>query len=203
MAEKIHLAVFISGGGSNLQSIIDCCHEGEIPAEVSLVVSNKEDAYGLVRAKQAGIDRLVFYRNKFPDSDSAGKYLLSKLQDYNIDMIALAGYLRKLPPTVVRNYRELIVNIHPALLPKYGGKGMYGLNVHRAVIEAKEKESGVSIHYVDEIYDHGEVIAQDKVPVLPEDTPEELAARVLKLEHSFYPKVLKELSEKMLKERKL
>ncbi len=201
MAEKIRLAVFISGSGTNLQSIIDNCASGYIPAEVVLVVSNKEDAYGLVRAEKAGIDHHIFIRNNFPDSDSAGQHLLDILNEHKVDMIALAGYLRKLPPVTIRAYRNRIVNIHPALLPKFGGKGMYGIRVHEAVIEAGEKESGASVHMVDEIYDHGEVVAQSRVPVKAGDTPEDLAARVLTVEHELYSRALKELAEKLLKEK--
>lgn len=201
MADKVNLAVFVSGGGSNLQSIIDNCANGNIPGEVVLVVSRSEKAYGLVRAEKAGIESVVFRRKKFPDGQSAGRFLVDLLDSHQVDIIALAGYLKMLPPAVVKKFRNRIYNIHPALLPKYGGKGMFGLNVHRAVIEAGDSESGVTIHRVDEIYDHGDIVAQEKVVVLPEDTPEDLAARVLKVEHLFYPKVLKDISEKMLKER--
>ena len=201
MTEKIRIAVFLSGSGSNMQSIIDKCAEGYIPGEVVLVISNKEDAYGLVRAEKAGIDRYVFIRNNFPDSDSAGRHLLEILRDYQVDLIALAGYLRKLPPVAIRAYRHRIVNIHPALLPKYGGKGMYGIRVHEAVLEAGETESGASIHYADEVYDHGEVIEQEKVPVYPEDTPDMLAARVLEVEHQLYPRVIRKLAEKIIGEK--
>lgn len=203
MAEKVRLAVFISGSGTNLQSIIDNCANGFIPAEVALVVSNKTDAYGLVRADKAGIDGVVFSRKSFPDGAAADAFLLELLHKYRIDLIALAGYLKMIPPAVIQAYRHRIVNIHPALLPKYGGKGMYGGRVHRAVLEAGDTESGASIHYVDEIYDHGKVIAQEKVPVRPGDTPEDLAARVLRVEHRLYSRVLKELSEKIMEERKL
>ncbi len=202
MADKLRLAVFASGSGSNLQSIIDSCRSGSIPGEVVLVISNKKDAYGLVRAEKAGIDRHLFLRKSFSDSDTAGHHLLGILNEHGVDMIALAGYLRKLPPVVIKAYRHRIVNIHPALLPKFGGKGMYGMRVHRAVIEAGEKESGATIHYTDEIYDHGQIIEQEKIPVYPDDTPETLAARVLEVEHQLYPRVIKSLAEKILKERK-
>lgn len=200
MADKLRLAVFLSGGGSNLQSIIDKCSEGYIPADVALVVSNSQKAFGLERALMAGIEGVVYRRKKFPNGETAYNWLLDLLIDRKIDIIALAGYLKLLPPPVVSAFKNRIFNIHPALLPKFGGTGMYGMKVHRAVIEARETESGVTIHKVDEIYDHGEIVAQEKVPVFPEDTPDELAARVLKLEHSLYPKVLKTVSEKLLKE---
>ena len=202
MGDKIRLAVFISGGGTNLQSIIDNCTAGLIPAEVVLVVSSKDDAYGLVRAQNAGIDTAVYNRKSFPDGDAADRYIVDLLEKCRVDVIALAGYLKMIPPALIVKYRGWIVNIHPALLPKYGGKGMYGIRVHQAVIEAGDSESGVTIHVVDEIYDHGQVLAQEKVPVYPCDTPEDLAARVLKVEHTLYPRVLKELSEKLLREKK-
>ena len=202
MGDKIHLAVFISGGGTNLQSIIDNCTAGKIPAEVVLVVSSKDDAYGLVRAQNAGIDTAVYNRKSFPDGDAADRYIVELLEKYRIDVVALAGYLKMIPPALIARYRGRIVNIHPALLPKYGGKGMYGIRVHQAVIEAGDSESGVTIHVVDEVYDHGRVLAQEKVPVYPSDTPEDLAARVLKVEHTLYPRVLKELSEELLREKK-
>ena len=201
MVDKARMAVFISGSGTNLQSIIDSCASGAIPGEVALVVSSNDDAYGLVRAQQAGIDTVVYRRKDFPDGKAADEHLLTLLARHRVDFIALAGYLKMVAPAIIQKYRRRVVNIHPALLPKYGGKGMYGEHVHRAVIEAKERESGVTIHVVDEIYDHGDILAQEKVPVFPEDTPAELAARVLRVEHSLYPRVLKELCEKILKEK--
>lgn len=202
MGEKVRLAVFVSGSGSNLQSIMDACADERIPGEVALVVSNKKKAYGLVRAEEAGIETIVYRRKSFSDGRAADRFLVEALKERKIDLIALAGYLKMLPPSVIGRYRNRIINIHPALLPKFGGKGMYGINVHRAVIEAGESESGVTIHLVDEIYDHGRVLAQEKVPVLPDDNPEELAARVLNLEHSLYPRVIEKISREILKENK-
>jgi phosphoribosylglycinamide formyltransferase-1 len=200
MDEKVRLAVFISGGGSNLQSIMDNCSAGNIDAEVVLVLSNKKKAYGLVRASEAGIDTVVYKRKEFSSGNEADAYLLNLLDEYRIDIIALAGYLKMIAPAVIEKYRGRIVNIHPGPLPKYGGKGMFGSRVHRAVIIAGEKETAVTIHLVDEIYDHGQVIAEQKVPVFPEDLPDELGARVLKVEHELYPKVIKSLVEKYRKE---
>jgi len=201
MASKARIAVFVSGSGTNLQAIIDGCASGAIPGEVALVVSSKDDAYGLVRAQQAGIDTAVYRRKDFPDGKAADDHLLGLLERHQVDLIALAGYLKMVAPAILRRYRRRVVNIHPALLPKYGGKGMYGEHVHRAVIEARDKESGVTVHVVDEIYDHGDILAQEKVTVFPEDTPEELAARVLKVEHSLYPRALKQLCDNILKEK--
>lgn len=201
MDKQVRLAVFISGSGTNLQSIIDRCADGTIPAEVALVVSSDPEAYGLIRAEKAGIEKAVYRRKDFPDGRAADDYLLGLLDTHQIDIIALAGYLKMVAPAIISRYRGRVVNIHPGLLPKYGGKGMYGHFVHEAVVKAREKETGVTIHIVDEIYDHGTVLACEKVPVFPEDTPDELAARVLKVEHTLYPRVLKELTEKIAKEK--
>lgn len=201
MGDRIRIAVFVSGSGSNLQSIIDHCADGYIPGEVVLVVSSKDDAYGLVRAQKAGIPGIVHKRKSFTDGDTADRDLLDRLSEHKVDLIALAGYLKMVPPAIIDRFRDRIVNIHPALLPKYGGKGMYGIRVHTAVIEAGDRESGATIHIVDEIYDHGKILAQEKVPVLPGDTPEELAARVLKVEHTLYPRAIKEYAERILEEK--
>jgi phosphoribosylglycinamide formyltransferase-1 len=198
---EINLAVLISGSGSNLQSIIDHCASRFIPARVALVISSREDAYALVRAEKAGIPTAVYRRKDFPDGQAADQYLLDILAQHAIDLIALAGFLKMVPPAMIQAYRGRIVNIHPGLLPKYGGKGMYGHFVHEAVLAAKEKETGVTIHVVDEIYDHGRILAQKRVPVMPGDTPDSLAARVLEVEHALYPHVLKELCETIIKER--
>jgi len=187
------IAVFLSGGGSNLQSLIDATKSGILKAQVVYVVSSKRKAYGLERAAKEGIDSAVFKPKKYPSPEAAGEDLLNKLKKRGVDYIALAGYLSLLPPVVVQTYRNKIVNIHPALLPKYGGKGMYGHHVHEAVLAAGDKESGVSVHLVDEIYDHGRVLEQMRVPVLPDDSPDTLAARVLKQEHKLYPRVLQKL----------
>lgn len=146
-----------------------------------------------------GIPTVVFNRSEFEDGERFADFMLEKLGEFEIDLIALAGYLRKIPSRVVNRYRQRIVNVHPALLPKYGGKGMYGMNVHRLVIESGDAETGVTVHYVDDIYDNGKIIAQRKVPVNPGDTPEKLAARVLKVEHQFYPEVLQEIADNFKK----
>jgi phosphoribosylglycinamide formyltransferase 1 len=202
MKSELRIAVFISGSGSNLQSIIDNCASGNIPARVALVVSSRDDAYGLTRAKNAGIDTAIYRRKEFADSSAADDFLVTLLDKYDIDLISLAGYLKMVPAAVIRKFPGRIINIHPGLLPKYGGKGMYGHFVHEAVIRNKEKETGVTIHIVDEIYDHGQVLAVQKVPVFPEDMPDELASRVLKVEHALYPKILKDVVERLIKENK-
>jgi len=187
------IAVFVSGGGSNLQSLIDATRAGVLHAEIALVVSNLRKAYGLQRAKDAGIDRFVYKVKKYASPEEASAALQEQLREHGIEYIALAGYLKLLPAEVVATFRNKITNIHPALLPKFGGKGMYGHHVHEAVLAAGEKESGVTIHLVDEIYDNGQILDQVKVPVEAEDTPESLASRVLKQEHRLYPRVLQKL----------
>ncbi len=190
---KPRIAVFISGGGTNLQSLIDAARRGELSAEIALVVSSRRDAFGLQRAERENIESLVFKSKKFPSLEDAGRDLVVKLQERRIDYIALAGYMKLLPLAVVRAFPRRVVNIHPALLPKYGGKGMYGHHVHEAVLASGDRESGPTVHLVDEIYDHGEVLEQAQVPVLPDDTPDTLAARVLEQEHRLYPRVLQKL----------
>lgn len=190
----MNIAVFISGTGSNFLAIAKAIDEGKLKAAITLVGSNKPDAPGLTTARELGLYTEVFQRSDFPDGTSFADFMLSKLNDRNVDLIALAGYLRKIPQKVIRKYRNRIVNIHPALLPDFGGKGMYGLNVHRAVIESGVEETGVTVHYIDEIYDHGSIIEQSRVPVYPGDTPDTLQARVLKTEHSLYWEVLQKLS---------
>jgi len=193
MDSKAKIAVFISGGGTNLQSLIDASKEGRLSAEIVLVVSSKANAYGLERAKNAGIDTFVFKMKNYPGREEAEKDLLEMLQEYGVEYIALAGYLKLIPASLIKKYRHRIANIHPALLPKYGGKGMYGHHVHEAVIAAGDKESGATVHIVDEIYDHGKILIQEKVPVMPDDDADKLAARVLKIEHKIYPTALENL----------
>jgi phosphoribosylglycinamide formyltransferase-1 len=190
---RARLAVFISGSGTGLQSIIDASNRGELSAKVVLVVSSTKRAFGLTRAERENIETFVYRPKKYPDQAAAAEALMSRLREAKVEYIALAGYIRLLPPEVVRAYPRRIVNIHPALLPKYGGKGMYGHHVHEAVLAAGEKESGPTVHLVDEIYDHGNILAQVRVPVESGDTPETLAARVLKEEHKLYPAVIEKL----------
>jgi phosphoribosylglycinamide formyltransferase-1 len=192
---KARIAVFVSGGGTNLQSLIDAAGDGRLDAEIALVVSSLRKAYGLTRATDAGIPTLVFKDKKYSSPEEAGSDLLAKLEDHQIDYIALSGYMRLLPAAVVTAFRNRIVNVHPALLPKYGGQGMYGHHVHEAVLAAGDTESGATVHLADEIYDNGRILEQSTVAVLPDDTPETLAARILVQEHELYPRVLQKLIE--------
>jgi len=189
----VRIAVFISGGGSNLQALIDATKCGILAAQIAWVVSSRKDAYGLVRARNEGIETFVYKPKKYASADEADRDLISRLRDRRIDYIALAGYLRLVPSAVVKAYRRRIVNIHPAMLPKYGGKGMYGHFVHEAVLASGDKESGPTIHLVDEEYDRGKILEHARVPILPNDTTESLATRVLEQEHKLYPRVLQKL----------
>lgn len=193
MESGIRIAVFISGGGSNLQSLINASKAGKLSGEIVLVISNNDNAYGLERARKAGIDTFVYKVRNYSSKDEAHGDLLEMLDSYNVEYIALAGYLKLLPVPLIQKYCNKITNIHPALLPKYGGKGMYGHHVHEAVLASRETESGATVHLVDEIYDHGRILLQKKVPVKSDDTPDTLAARVLKVEHEIYPEALDKL----------
>ena len=187
---RIKVAVFISGGGTNLQALIDASKTGKLSAKISLVVSSKQNALGLTRAENAEIPTFVFREKKYKSKSEASQDLLTKRKKHKIDFIALAGYLKLLSPELVSAYNGKIINMHPALLPKYGGQGMYGIHVHQTVLASGDKESGVSFHIVDEDYDRGRIVEQFKVPVLENDTPESLQERVLKKEHEEYPKIL-------------
>ena len=186
-----NIAVFASHNGSNLQAIIDGCRDGKINARVALVISNNPDAYALQRAKNAGIQ--AFCLNKKLLGENLVETTARLLTEHETDLIFLAGYLKKLPLRILRDYENRIYNIHPALLPKYGGKGMFGMHVHKAVIEAGEAFSGATIHKVCGEYDTGEIVSQKTVPVMKHDTPETLAERVLEVEHELLVSTLAKL----------
>ncbi len=187
--ELTRIAIFASGEGSNTRNIINQLHKKEI--EVGIVISNKPSAKVLDVARQSGIGTYIITRE---ENDSGT--ILHILQENKTAFIVLAGYLWPLSLPVIKAYPGKILNIHPALLPQYGGKGMYGSRVHQAVINNKEKESGISIHLVDEIYDNGEVIFQDRCPVLETDTAQTLADKIHELEHLHYPSVILSLIKK-------
>lgn len=189
----MNIAVFASHGGSDLQAIIDGCKNNQINANVAVVISNNGSSMALQRANDEGIPAYHLSAKKFGSEEALAKEILSVLSEYGVDMIFLAGYMRMLHISVLEKYNNRIFNIHPALLPKYGGKGMYGMNVHTAVIEAKESETGVTIHRVNAEYDSGEIVAQTKVAVLQNDTPKILAARVLEREHEFLVEVISDI----------
>ena len=193
-ARPLRLGVLASGGGTNLQAIIDACEQGRIPARVVVVISNNSRAGALERARRYDIPTRHLSNHHFPDDADLDAALASALREYDVDLVLFAGYMKKRGHAFLRAFSGRILNIHPALLPKFGGEGMYGINVHRAVLGAGERVSGVTVHVVDEQYDHGPILAQERVPVLPDDTPEELAARVLKVEHKIYPEVVRRIA---------
>lgn len=192
--EKLGLAVFISGSGSNLQALIDACNSPEYPAEIKLVISNRPDAYGLERAKNEAINAICIDHKKYKTRAEFENALSEELSKHKIDLICLAGFMRILTADFINKWPNKIINTHPALLPKFGGEGMYGEHVHRAVLEAKEKESGASIHFVIPEVDKGQLIAQGTVPVLENDTIESLSARVIAQEHILYPQAVKKIA---------
>lgn len=185
-----NLVVFASGTGSNFQAIIDSIKEGTLDAGIAGLITDRPDIGAIERAKSESIP---VYTIKYDTQSSYSEQLVYKLDEWKPDLIILAGYLKKIPVAITEKYPNQIINIHPSLLPKYGGKGFYGLNVHKAVLEASEKESGCTVHFVNEFYDQGDIIEQKKVPVSPDDTPESLARKVLKEEHKLLPKVIAEI----------
>ena len=187
---KKNIAIFASGSGSNAENIIRYFRE-KSSACVALVLTNRQNAFVLERSR--GLEVPCFY---FPKSDwENGEAILSVLREYDIDFVVLAGFLARVPDLILHAYPNKMINIHPSLLPKFGGKGMYGDRVHEAVIAAGEEESGITIHYTNEHYDEGAIICQVKCPVLPEDTPDDLAHRIHALEYDTYPKVIEKLLE--------
>lgn len=190
----INIAIFASGAGSNAQKIIDHFH-GHPSITMALIVCNKPGAGVLGIAARERIPTLLIDKEKF----FRGNGYVDELRAAGIDFIVLAGFLWKLPATLVRAYAGHIINIHPAILPRYGGKGMYGMFVHNAVIDAKDKESGITIHFVDEVYDHGDVIFQATCPVEASDTPDLLAQKIHALEHTHYPRVIEEVVKQLQK----
>jgi phosphoribosylglycinamide formyltransferase-1 len=185
------IAVFASGAGSNAQKIIDySLAMKNCPFAVALILSNKPDAGVLKIAAAHNIPSLIIEKEKF----FRGNAYTDELKAAGIDLIVLAGFLWKIPVSLISAFPQMIINIHPALLPKYGGKGMYGHFVHEAVIANKEKESGITIHYVDEMYDHGGIILQARCEVTDEDTPETLAKKIQQLEHRHFPEAVAHLA---------
>lgn len=182
------IAIFASGSGTNAQAIIDHFKENN-DVEVSLILSNNENAYVLERASNEGVPAFVFDRKMFYETDQVHDIL----RDIGIDLIVLAGFMWLIPDNILKTWPRSIVNIHPALLPKFGGKGMYGDRVHQAVIAAGEKQTGISIHFVNENYDEGEIILQDQFDIHPNDTAESIAERIHVLEHKHYPLVIETL----------
>jgi phosphoribosylglycinamide formyltransferase 1 len=191
-----NIAVFGSGRGSNCAAIIEAMRRGEIPgARICVIISNASTAGILELGRTNGIPSFHLSGKNFLREEDFARALLDALRAHGTEFIVLAGYMKHLPDSIVSAFRGRILNVHPALLPKFGGSGMYGMNVHRAVIEAGEKESGATVHLVDEEYDHGAIVLQRLVPVIDGDTPESLAARVLAVEHQLLPEALRRVIE--------
>jgi phosphoribosylglycinamide formyltransferase-1 len=187
-----NIAIFASGSGTNAENIINYFSTKK-SAKVALVLSNRRDAFVLERAARLNVPSYFFDRFEFYGTEGVLGYLIS----HNIDFIVLAGFLWLIPENILEHYKKKIVNIHPALLPKYGGKGMFGDRVHRAVLNNKESISGITIHYVNESYDKGDIIFQDHCRVDPSDTPDTLAQKVHSLEYKHYPRIIEEMVLKL------
>jgi phosphoribosylglycinamide formyltransferase-1 len=184
----VNIAIFASGSGSNAENIVRY-FESHPCISVALILTNRTDAYVLERAKKMNIPAVVFSKTEMNESDS----LLNLLIEYKIEWLILAGFLLKVPDNLIAAFPDRILNIHPALLPKYGGKGMYGSRVHEAVVAAGEKESGITIHFVNNHYDEGQIAFQATCPVLPSDTPDDVASKVHALEYEHFPKVIEKI----------
>lgn len=185
------VAILASGNGTNAENIIRYFRNDE-RVRIELVLANRENAYVLERARNLNVPSVYMPKREWEDGES----VLSLLRDREIDFIVLAGFLARVPDCILQAFPDKIINIHPSLLPKFGGKGMYGDRVHEAVVAAGEKESGITIHYLNERFDEGEIIVQYRCPVLPEDTAEDVAKKVHALEYEYYPQVIARLCQK-------
>ncbi len=188
------LGFLASHNGSNMQAIIEACKSGALQATPALVISNNAGSGALARAEREGIPHCHLSSRTHPSPEALDQAILDALLDHRVDIVILAGYMKKLGDKTLNHYAGAILNIHPSLLPKFGGQGMYGIRVHEAVLAAGEKESGATVHLVTEEYDAGAIIAQEKVPILPDDTPQTLAERVLTVEHGLFSAVLQQIA---------
>ena len=192
--KRIRLGCLASGGGTNLQAIIDAAANGKLNADVAVVISNNSNSGALKRARRASIPGLHLSGATHPEAAALDRAILGTLQDHEVGVVVLAGYMKMLGPAVLSRYEGRVLNVHPALLPKFGGKGMYGRRVHEAVLASGESITGASVHVVDAEYDHGPVVAQIEVPVLGGDTVESLSARVLEREHELLVETLQKVA---------
>lgn len=188
---RLSVVVFASGTGSNFQAILDAVEGGDLDVDVVGCLSDRSSAGALERAERGDIPTVVLHPRGFDDHDAYTDALLKTLEDYAANFIALAGYLKRIPTEVVERFRNRILNIHPALLPAFGGKGMYGRKVHEAVVDYGVHWTGATVHLVEQEYDTGPIVLQEPVPVYPDDTPDDVAARVLEVEHRIYPEALR------------
>lgn len=197
MSNKLKLGFLASGGGSNVQAIIDSIKSSKLYAEACVIISNNSNAGVFERAKKKNIPHYHISNKTNPENTT--KAIINALKKHDVNMVILAGYMKKIEPELIDAFDGKVLNIHPALLPKFGGKGMYGMNVHKAVLEAGEAFSGATVHLVNKKYDEGRILQQKKVPVLPDDTPESLAERVLQAEHFIYSDTLKKIESGEIK----
>lgn len=184
------LGFLASGRGSNMLAIIEACEKGQLDAKPVVVISNNPDSRALELGGKHGLDAIHMSIKTHDTTDALDKAMTESLSSHHVDLVVLAGYMKKIGPRLLEAFHGRIINIHPSLLPRHGGHGMYGIHVHEAVLAAGETETGVTIHLVNDDYDSGDIIAQRHVEVLPGDTPESLAARVLEVEHVLYPETL-------------
>jgi len=189
MERPVRLAVLLSGSGTTLQNLLDRIAEGTLLADVVVVVGSRPDAYGLERARRSGIPALAIARKQYPDPNRFNDALHEAIEPFDVDLVVLAGFLSLFQPR--KRYAGRVLNIHPALIPAFCGTGLYGDKVHRAVIESGAKISGCTVHFADDEYDHGPIILQKAVPVLEDDTPDSLAARVHQAENELYPEAIR------------
>lgn len=194
-AKSISLGILASHGGSNLQAIMDACEDGLLKANVAVVVSNNSRSLALQRARNSGVPAYHLSSKTHSDDGDLDLAIKDILKKYNVDLIILAGYMKKIGPSVLRTFRNRVINSHPALLPNYGGKGMYGDRVHKAVVKAKSAETGISIHLVDEDYDHGAIISQKIIAVDSSEGVEFVKKKVQKHEHRFWVTTLNKIQK--------
>lgn len=192
--EQYRLGILVSHRGSNFQAIIDACEAGSVNAKVVVAISNNSQSIGLERARTADIPAFHLSSKTHPKAAELDDAILEILLSHEVDLVVTAGYMKKLGEKTLHQYQRRIINVHPSLLPKYGGKGMFGMKVHKAVLDSADTETGITVHYLDGSYDTGEIISQLRLPVKPGDTPESLAARVLPQEHKLLVDTLKELT---------
>lgn len=197
--ERMRLAIFASGNGSNMEAIAQAVKAGTIPADLVLCVTNNPGAGVIARADTHEVPISIVRPKDFPDRRQYVDTLLNTLDRHGVTFIALAGYMLMIPEQIVGAYDERMLNIHPALLPSFGGKGMYGRHVHEAVLDYGVRFSGVTVHVVDKEYDHGPIVLQQPVEVLPKDTPETLAARIHPIEHRLYPEAIRLFAENRIR----
>ena len=199
MLKSKKIIVFASGSGSNFVSIFNHIQNGGINGEVVLLVSDKRNCGAIEFAKKNDIEVLSIQNKTFNNNAEYAVFLLNKINSKKADLLVLAGYLKMIPDSVIKHYKQKILNIHPSLLPKYGGKGYYGMNVHKAVVESGDTITGASVHFVDEIYDNGPIVAQKEIVINENESAEIVSKEVLKIEHELYPYVVKAFCEDKIK----